>query len=383
MSRSEPIGGGDKPLGRLLDTPLSPEETPKSANVTNPSIAAFTPASYVRDNVIGLAAFLLALTSTTIILPALGVSSSGVLLVADILTLVALGAGFLDYRRKATFYHELRHLSAQLRQACVLPSLIAEPSFLEGRITYEAAQRLAQLSAEETATLRDDAAAYRRYVELWIHEIKTPIAAINLMLANHPGPESAKVARELERIEAQVDQALYYARSTSVERDYAIREINLAAVAREACKRHSRFLIEKSCIPSFDIPDKMTVLADEPWLVFILGQVVVNAAKYDAATLTFTAREEETGTSRGRTVLEVRDDGCGIPATDVPRVFERGFTGEVGRAHGSATGMGLYLIANLCASMGLHVGLASEEGTGTRVILTFPHNRTRKELLGA
>ena len=313
-----------------------------NAHTANAPIAAFTPASYVRDNVIGLAAFLLALASTVLILPALGVNSSGVMLVADILTLIALGAGFLDYRRKAAFYHELHHL-----------------------------------------TLRDDAAAYRRYVELWIHEIKTPIAAIKLMLANHPGPESAKVARELERIEAQVDQALYYARSTSVERDYAIREINLASAAREACKRHSRFLIEKGCVPTFDIPDTMTVLADEPWLVFILGQVVTNAAKYGAGALIFTAREEEAGTSRGRTVLEVRDNGCGIPAADVPRVFERGFTGQVGRAHGSATGMGLYLVASLCASMGLHVGLASEEGTGTRVILTFPHDRTRKELFGA
>ena len=186
-----------------------------NAHIANAPIAAFTPATYVRDNVIGLAAFLLALASTVLILPALGVNSSGVLLVADILTLIALGAGFLDYRRKAAFYHELRHLTEQLRQACVLPSLIAEPPFLEGEIAYDVARRLSQLSAEETAALRDDAAAYRRYVELWIHEIKTPIAAIKLMLANNPGPESAKVARELERIEAQVDQALYYARSTS------------------------------------------------------------------------------------------------------------------------------------------------------------------------
>ena len=354
-----------------------------NAHTANAPIAAFTPASYVRDNVIGLAAFLLALASTVLILPALGVNSSGVLLVADILTLIALGAGFLDYRRKAAFYHELHHLTEQLRQACVLPSLIAEPPFLEGEIAYDVARRLSQLSAEETAALRDDAAAYRRYVELWIHEIKTPIAAIKLMLANNPGPESAKVARELERIEAQVDQALYYARSTSVERDYAIREVNLADAAREACKRHSRFLIEKGCTPAFDIPDALTVLADEPWLVFILGQVVTNAAKYGATTLAFTVREKEPGTPRGRTVLEVRDNGCGIPAADVPRVFERGFTGQVGRAHGSATGMGLYLVASLCASMGLHVGLASEEGTGTRVILTFPHDRTRKELFGA
>ncbi len=135
-----------------------------NAHIANAPIAAFTPATYVRDNVIGLAAFLLALASTVLILPALGVNSSGVLLVADILTLIALGAGFLDYRRKAAFYHELRHLTEQLRQACVLPSLIAEPPFLEGEIAYDVARRLSQLSAEETAALRDDAAAYRRYV---------------------------------------------------------------------------------------------------------------------------------------------------------------------------------------------------------------------------
>ena len=329
-------------------------------------LAAFTPAAYVRDNMLGLAALVLSLVSLVLILPALGVNSSGVLLVADILTLLAVGAGFLDYRRKAAFYHELRGLLASLRQARVLPALVAEPAFLEGQIAYGTAARISSLAAAETDKLQEDAAAYRRYIELWIHETKTPIAA-----------------RELERIEAQVDQALYYARSTSVERDYAIREVSLGEAAREACKRNTRFLIERGALPAFNIPETMTVLADEPWLVFILGQVVVNAAKYGATSIEFTAREEESGTPRGRTVLEVRDNGCGIPAADVPRVFERGFTGQVGRAHGSATGMGLYLVASLCASMGLHVGLASEEGTGTRVILTFPHDRTRKELYGA
>ncbi|MEY8459691.1 sensor histidine kinase [Eggerthellaceae bacterium 24-137] len=369
------LAGAEAPTAAVL----APESTQPSPD----DFPAFTPASYVRDNVVGLVALALCLVSIVIVLPVLGVNPAGTLLVADILTLVALATDFLDYRRKAAFYRELHGLLAQLRQACVLPSLIAEPSFLEGRIAFFTAARLGQLSSEETAVLRNEAAAYRRYIELWIHETKTPIAAIKLMLANEPGALSAKVARELERVEAQVDQALYYARSTAVERDYAIREVNLAAAAREACKRNTRFLIERGALPAFDIPEDMTVLADEPWLVFMLGQVVTNAAKYGASRIEFTACEEEPGTSRGRTVLEVRDDGCGIPAADVPRVFERGFTGQVGRTHGSATGMGLYLVASLCASMGLHVGLASEEGVGTRVIFTFPHDRTRKELFGA
>ncbi|MDU3173261.1 ATP-binding protein [Eggerthella sp.] len=91
--------------------------------------------------------------------------------------------------------------------------------------------------------------------------------------------------------------------------------------------------------------------------------------------------EEGAGTSDARTVLEVADDGWGVPAGDVPRVFERAFTGENGRRAGSSTGMGLYLVAELCAKMGLAVALASEEGKGTRVLLAFPHDRRKLDLL--
>lgn len=344
------------------------------------STPSFTPASYARDHWFALVIFVVCLVIVVLMLPVLGVSTHGVLLVADLVTLAGLLAAVIDYRRKAAWFHELEGLLAQLRRASAFPALVRDAPFLEGTIAYEAASTVARLAATETDALAAEDEAYRRYIELWIHEIKTPMAAIKLMCANEGGAFAGRVSRQLERIESQVDQALYYARSTSLAQDYAIREVGLADAIREACKRHARYLIEQGCTPTIDIPDTVQVLVDEPWLVFILGQVVTNAAKYDAKSLTFTAREEDAGTSRGRTVLEVRDDGCGIPAKDVPRVFERGFTGVVGRAHGSATGMGLYLVASLCATMGLHVGLASEEGVGTRVILTFPHDRTRKEL---
>ena len=340
----------------------------------------FTPASYARDHWFALLALVLCLAGLFLMLPTLGVSSHGTLLIADFVTLCGLCVALIDYRRKAAWYRELSQLVASLRRASVFASLVAEPPFLEGSIAYETGRAVGSLSAAEVDGLAADDEAYRRYIELWIHEIKTPIAAVKLMTTNEGGPLASKVAREMERIEAQVDQALYYARSSSLSQDYAIREVDLLDAAREACKRNARFLIERDCTPRFSIPEGLTVLADEPWLVFILSQLTVNAAKYGATELTFVAREEEAGTPRGRTVLEVRDNGCGIPAQDVPRVFERGFTGEVGRAHGSATGMGLYLVASLCAAMGLHVGLASEEGVGTRVILTFPHDRTRKLL---
>ena len=211
------------------------------------------------------------------------------------------------------------------------------------------------------------------------------------------GPQAARIKGELDRIEGYVEQALYYARSTSLVQDYAIRETSLAEAVRErelaeqlgvgrnsvreALRKHARFLIERGVAPTVDVDEDVRVFADVKWLAFVIGQLVANAGKYGASTLRFSVREEGAGTSDARTVLEVADDGWGVPAGDVPRVFERAFTGENGRRAGSSTGMGLYLVAELCAKMGLAVALASEEGKGTRVLLAFPHDRRKLDLL--
>lgn len=337
----------------------------------------YAPLPYLRDRAITLGILAFCLAGIACMLPALGVGMEGTATVVGFAALCAATALILDYRRRARFYHEAADLVGNLASACHFPSLIEEPGFLEGRMAYGVGASLARLSNAELGAAQASAQNYREYVELWIHEVKTPIAAAKLMLASMHDAQGAKLTRELERIEAQVEQALYYARSTSLANDYAIREVCLAAAVRDACKKNARFLIERSVAPDIDVPESQRVLADEPWLVFALGQVVVNAAKYGAKVIAFTARVEDAGTPRECTVLEVRDDGRGIPAADVPRVFDRGFTGSNGRDQGSATGMGLYLVALMCGRMGIGVGLASEEGAGTRVLFSFPHDRRR------
>lgn len=143
---------------------------------------------------------------------------------------------------------------------------------------------------------------------------------------------------------------MYYARSTSLTNDYVIRSLPLAAVCREAVKRNARLLIEQGVAPQVKVDGDVVVQSDEPWLLFILGQLLTNAAQYGAKTVVLSSKEVEPGTPRGHTRLEVRDDGWGIPAQDVPRVFERGFTGGNGRSRGGATGMGLYLIAMMASA---------------------------------
>lgn len=283
----------------------------------------------------------------------------------------------IEYRRRAAFYRELEDLLSSEARAYQITSLIDEPAFLEGREAYAALDALSRETAAELASRREEVAAYRDYVELWVHEIKTPIAAAKLMLATMHGEQASKLKGELERIEGQVESALYYARSSSLSNDYFIRSVSLAETCQDACKRNARFLIEHGATPRIEVSSGTEVLADATWLAFVIGQVVVNAAKYGAREIRFSAEERDAGTSSHRTVLEIADDGAGIAAADVPRVFDRGFTGENGRAQGSSTGMGLYLAAEMCERMGLAIAIASEEGKGTRVMIAFPHDRRR------
>ncbi len=341
----------------------------------------FTPASFVRDNVpraVIAFACMLAVYAACILQ---GVGMQGSLLVVAVVAMCA-GASFVaDYRRRHAFYRQLEEAVSDMTDACVSVSLVDEPEFLEGRMAFEATSALARTAGRQIARAEADAGEYRRYIEAWIHEVKTPIAASKLVLAGMHGDGADKLAREIERIEGQVESALFYARSSFLSGDYAIGRSNLAAVCREACKRNSRYLIAAGCTPVVDVPEDAVVLSDRQWVVFLLSQVVVNAAKYGAARITFSSRVEEPDSPRERTVLEVADDGCGIPASDVARVFDMGFVGENGRAHGKATGLGLYLVARLCEAMGIGVAIASEQGRGTRIMFEFPHDMRRLQAL--
>ncbi len=337
----------------------------------------FTPWTFLRDRWTSVLLGVICCAGVFGMCSVLGASVQGAAMVAAFSALCWAAALTFAYVRTARFWKTLSAHAAEMNRTDEAASLLLDAPSLEGLIASDALERLQSLTAQELTQAQKDAAEYREYVELWIHEAKTPIAAAKLIAERMASPESDALFRELERVDNQVEQALYYARSTSLQKDYAIKPVPLGRLVREVCKRQARFLIEKQTIPSVNIPDGMEVLADEPWLIFMLGQVVANAAQYGARTITFTATEEMANTPHGRTVLEVRDDGCGISAADVPRVFDRGFTGANGRRSGTATGMGLYLVGLMGERLGLGVTLASEEGVGTRVLISFPHDRSR------
>lgn len=343
-------------------------------------IARFTAGTFLRDKIAVVAIALLVIAFITFLLVILGVTIDAIVLIDSTLAACVVLALVLEYRRRASFWKDVETAIEALDRTRYIGDLVDEPSFSEGRLALDAMLALTQLNKDELGELRTQNHDRAQYTELWVHEVKTPLAAAKLVLDRMHGPDVAKLKIELERIEGLVEQALFAARSDTLVNDYLIREVRLADAVGEACRSNMCYLASCGVTLNMQVDPQVTVMADRTWLAFILNQLITNAAKYDASTITFTTYEEGNEGPHACTVLELRDDGCGIPAADVPRVFDRGFTGEVGRAHGSATGMGLFLVARMCAQMGLDVLLASEESIGTRVQIKFPHDRRRMRL---
>lgn len=209
---------------------------------------------------------------------------------------------------------------------------------------------------------------YQEYVERWVHEIKTPITAAGLLCRNAEPELRRGLSRELSQIEVHVERALFYARAENPEKDFIIRQTQLHEIVSQSIDQHRVLLIQSGIRIETENLEQV-IFTDKKWAVFILGQLLQNAARYHGENpiITLSAKRLDK-----QIQLTVRDNGVGIPAHELPRIFDRGFTGSNGRARGGSTGMGLYLCKKLtdCLEIGLQV--SSKEGQGTAAVLTFP-----------
>ncbi|MDR2131826.1 MAG: sensor histidine kinase [Clostridiales Family XIII bacterium] len=268
-----------------------------------------------------------------------------------------------EYFMRNRYYGNLREALRQLDRKYLLSEVVDAPNFYEGEVLYDALKAVCKSANDEIAKHKLIAAEYREYVELWVHEIKTPIAVAKLICEN---TRNADVETELDRIERFVEQALFYARSGNVEDDYMIRRADLAELLHNTLKNGAKYLIaHKIRIRTKDLSH--TVFTDPKWLSFILWQLIDNAVKYGGRNIEFSAVQNARSVA-----LFIRDDGVGISEKDIGRVFDKGFTGENGRRFGRSTGLGLYLCRKLCAKLGLDISVESTRGEGTAVQLMFP-----------
>lgn len=200
------------------------------------------------------------------------------------------------------------------------------------------------------------------YYGMWVHQIKTPISAMRLLL-QEKGDDAKSELGELFKIEQYVEMVLGYLRTEDMSGDMAFCACSLDKIIREQIHKYARIFIGKKLALFYDGVDE-TVLTDEKWLGFVIGQVLSNALKYTkkGSISIYMSRERPL-------TLVIEDTGIGISAQDIPRVFEKGFTGYNGRGENPSSGIGLYLSAKIMRKLGNKIYIESEQGKGTRVFL--------------
>ncbi|MEK5148859.1 sensor histidine kinase [Psychrobacillus sp. FSL K6-4615] len=214
----------------------------------------------------------------------------------------------------------------------------------------------------------------------WIHEMKTPLTSMKLMIDN---VEDSILKKQLEvewlRMHMLLDQQLHKTRLPFIEKDNVIEKVNLQKVIFREIKELKPWCMQRNIGFETEGLDK-TTLTDHKWLAFIVRQIVSNAVKYSKEHKEI--HISTTIDNLGHLVLSIKDEGVGISQADLPRIFEKSFTGRVGRESAASTGMGLYLAKNSAEKLGININVTSEIGVGSTFSLQFPIQNEMQEILG-
>ena len=264
---------------------------------------------------------------------------------------------------------KLLDMAEQLSERYLISEVMELPEQAEDQVYYQLLKMAGKSMLEQIGEIERERLEYKEYIEQWIHEIKTPITAMKLLCENHRMDWTKELLLELEKTNRFTEQALYYARSEHTEKDYSVREMALSQVVHGAIADNKYLLLQSGMrLEVEEMQD--TVYSDEKWVRFILNQLIVNAVKYRTKQPVLRI---STHKWQDQVVLVVEDNGIGIAASDLPRIFEKGFTGQNGRLIQQSTGIGLYLCKRLCEKLGIGITAESSEH-GTAISLSFHIN---------
>lgn len=273
-----------------------------------------------------------------------------------------------DYRR---WRRGLLHLKAMTEEICTTLDNLPVPEDA-AQAQYQTLLRalFQEKSRQEVVRARQ----YRdstEYYTLWAHQIKTPIAAMQLILQSEQIPAGSDLGQELFQIQQYVEMVLSYLRLDSPTTDFVIQPCNLDAIVRQALRKFGPSFIRKRLKLHYD-GISCTVVTDEKWLLFAVEQVLSNAVKYtQTGGITVSLREP--------CLLVISDTGPGIAPEDLPRIFEKGYTGHMGRADKASTGIGLYLTRRALTQLGHTICVQSIPGQGTEVMLDLSRREIQPE----
>ena len=324
---------------------------------------------YLKNQLPVILINLLGMLALALFLIASSNSIQTVLFILVVWLIVLFSCLLFFYFSRKKYLDKLLDMTEQLEERYLLPEIMQEPERADEQVFYQIMKMAEKSMLERIGEVQRERKEYKEYIEQWIHEVKTPITAIKLICENNRCSFTRELMAELENINRFTEQALYYARSEHTEKDYSVREINLSDVVHGAIA-DNKYLLRQNNVAVTVEDMEYSIYSDDKWLRFILDQLISNAVKYraDQPVLHFFAVKEN-----DRIILSVEDNGIGIPQSDLPRIFEKGFTGQNGRTIHSSTGIGLYLCRRLCDKLGIGIS-ASSERKGTAISLSFRIN---------
>lgn len=279
------------------------------------------------------------------------------------------GAVFVVYDmtkayRRHKFFEELHRRNTELISALPEPEGIVDSDYQQ--LISVLKEKIAEITAQTDSRIRDTV----DYYTVWAHQIKTPIAAMRLTLQKEDVPEARRLASELSRIEQYVEMVLVFVRLGSDYSDYVFTQQDIDEIIRSSVKKFASEFIDRRIRLEYDSVDIQAV-TDEKWFAFVVEQLLSNALKY--------TREGSIKIYSEGKVLCIKDTGIGIAPEDLPRVFDKGYTGCNGRTDRRASGLGLYLCRRICQNLGIDISISSTVGEGTTVRLDLGQYKLGKE----
>ena len=329
--------------------------------------------SFLKDRLYSIVTALFSYFIILLVLLAFKSDKSIIIAITIILLVTYILLFLTDFFRKQKFYTDLLTNIDNLDKAYLVLETLNRPEFYEGELLCQALYEIDKSMNENVRIEKEQLLDNKEYIEMWIHEVKRPLASLVLTLNNQKNILDRKTKNILKRLEDYVDQVLYYVRSENAEKDYFIKEVDLSKVIKNVGIKNMDDLLDNKV--EF-IVDKTNykVFTDSKWLEFILNQIINNSIKYkrdiDNSYIKIYVKD-----NLDITVLIIEDNGIGIKSSDIRQVFDKTFTGINGREKTTSTGMGLYIAKNLCKKLGHKIEIESKENEYTRVFITFAKNK--------
>ncbi len=325
---------------------------------------------YIKDHIINILVYLLSSLMIFLILKAFNTNPQAIILVLFFLLINGLSIIFISFYRKNKFYLILINNLNKLNKKYLILETIPTPTTYEEKIMVDILYDINKSMVENINEYKKNINEFKEFVEIWIHEVKIPISSLMLKCHNHKEKYGKDFLSIIRKLDNNIDEVLYYVRSENTEKDFAISEVDLKEVIRNVSIKNKDDLLENNVSFTTNLKS-VKVNTDKKWLEFIINQIINNSIKYksDDSVIKISSKEDNE-----KTVLEIYDNGIGIPSKDINRVFDKSFTGSNGRDKVKSTGMGLYIIKRLCDKLGHNIYIESEEKKYTKVIIEFGKN---------